>query len=62
MTTTTKETIRSLLERLPDHCSFEDIQYHLYVLTKVQKGLESAAVEEIVSQAEAEKRLNKKFQ
>ncbi|MEA5469064.1 hypothetical protein [Spirulina sp. 06S082] len=60
--TTTKETVRSLLERLPDNCSFEEIQYHLYVLTKVSQGLKSAETEGTISQAEVEKKLSKWLQ
>ncbi|WP_204106561.1 MULTISPECIES: hypothetical protein [Spirulina sp. CCY15215] len=60
--TTTKETVRSLLERLPDHCSFEEIQYHLYVLAKVSKGLKSVETEGTISQAEVEKKLSKWLQ
>jgi hypothetical protein len=37
-----KQEVESLLSRLPDDCSLEDIQYHLYVLEKVRAGLESA--------------------
>ncbi len=29
---TVKEEVKTLLERLPDDCTIEDIQYHLYVL------------------------------
>ena len=32
----------AMLEKLPQDCSFEDIHYHLYVLEKVQRGVESA--------------------
>src|SRR3954451_313789 len=39
---TAKQEARSLLEKLPDNCSIEDIQYHLYVLEKVRSGLEDA--------------------
>ena len=35
---TTKERVRALLDRLPDDCSFEDVQYHLYVLQAVARG------------------------
>jgi hypothetical protein len=30
-----KQQVESLLHKLPDNCSLEDIQYHLYVLDKV---------------------------
>jgi hypothetical protein len=39
---TTKQKIELLLKKLPDDCSLEDVQYHLYVLNKVLTGLESA--------------------
>lgn len=39
---TAKQEARSLLEKFPDNCSIEDIQYHLYVLEKVRSGLEDA--------------------
>ena len=38
---TVKQEARSLLEKLPDNCSIEDIQYHLYVLEKVRSGFAS---------------------
>jgi plasmid stabilization system protein ParE len=39
-----KRDVESLLNRLPDNVSVEDIQYHLYVLDKVRRGLEDARV------------------
>jgi hypothetical protein len=40
-----KEEVATLLDALPDDCSAEDIQYHLYVLEKVRRGLERADTE-----------------
>lgn len=37
--TTVKQEIVSLLDKLPDDCSAEDVQYHLYVMEKVRRGL-----------------------
>ena len=54
-----KEHVERLLEKLPEDCSLEDIQYHLYVLEKVRGGLEDAAENGSVSQEEAESRLSK---
>ncbi len=54
-----KEDVRSPLERLPDDVSIEDIQYHLYVIDKVQKGIESAERDGTLTQAEVEERLSK---
>jgi hypothetical protein len=38
----TKETVRHLLDRLPDDCTLEDVLYHLYVLQAVDRGLADA--------------------
>ncbi len=56
---TAKAETEALLRRLPDSCSFEDIQYHIYVLEKVQRGLEAADTEGTLTQEEAEERLKK---
>lgn len=57
--TLAKTEAQSLIEKLPDDCSFEDIHYHLYVLEKVSKGLESADRDGGLSHEEAEARLKK---
>ena len=54
-----KQEALSLLERLPEDCSFEDIQYHLYVLIEVRNGVERAASAGSIGQDEAEDRLAK---
>ncbi len=56
---TAKEEVEDLLHKLPNDCSLEDIQYHLYVLEKVRGGLEAAEHEGTVSQEDAEARLSK---
>ena len=56
---TAKEEVEQLLAKLPNDCSIEDIQYHLYVLEKVRSGLEVAHTEGALSQDEAEERLGK---
>ncbi len=56
---TTKDEIQSLLQKLPDDCTFEDVQYHLYVIGKIRKGIERAESEGAVSQEEVERRLAK---
>ena len=47
-----------MLEKLPNNCSFEDIQYHLYVLEKVHRGLENVRDGHTLSQEEVESRLS----
>ena len=56
---TAKEDVESLLNRLPDTVSVEDIQYHLYVLDKVRRGLDDARVNGALSQEEVESRFSK---
>lgn len=56
---TTKNKIESLLSKLPDDCSLEDVQYHLYVIEKVVQGLEVADTARKITQDEAEGLLNK---
>ena len=56
---TVKTEVQSLLEKLPDDCTLEDIQYHLYVVEKVHRGIDRAAKEGEVSQKDVEKRLSK---
>ena len=56
---TAKEEIQSLLRKLPDDCTLEDVQYHLYVLGKIRRGIERAESEGTVSQEEVERRLAK---
>ena len=58
---TAKEEVEALLSKLPDDCSIEDIQYHLYVIEKVRKGLEAADSQATVTQEEVERRLSKWF-
>lgn len=46
---TIKDKIKSILNQLPEDCSIEDIQYHLYVLEKVRQGLTIADTENRLS-------------
>lgn len=56
---TAKQEVEALLSKLPDDCSLEEIQYHLYVIEKVGNGLEAADSQGLVSQGEVEQRLGK---
>ena len=35
---TTKDQVRALLDRLPEDCTLDDVQYHLYVVQAVAAG------------------------
>lgn len=52
-----KDEIVRLIQSLPDDCTIEEIQYHLYVRQKVERGLAAAEAGRTVSQAEAEQRV-----
>ncbi|KAB2832941.1 MAG: hypothetical protein F9K48_09485 [Candidatus Brocadia sp.] len=52
---TAKKEVSELLNRLPEDCSLEDIQYHLYVLQKIERGLKDVEEGRVYSQAEVEK-------
>lgn len=54
---TIKDEVKQLLDTLPDDCSLEDVQYHLYVIEKIQHGVQIAECEGTFSQQEAEGRL-----
>jgi hypothetical protein len=54
-----RDEVNSLLDRLPEDASIEDLQYHLYVIEKVRNGLEAAQSEESIKQEQAEERLGK---
>lgn len=54
-----KAEVRSMIEGLPEDASLEDIQYHLYVLEKVKRGIRRAETEGAVPHDEARARLGK---
>lgn len=56
---TPKSEVAAMLEALPETSSFEDIQYHLYVLEKVNRGLDRAAAEGVVSHEDTKTRLER---
>ena len=54
-----KEEVRRLLDQIPDDSSFEDIQYHIYVREKIERGLEDVEHGRVLSQEEVERRMSK---
>ena len=54
---TAKAEVESLLKSLPEDCSLEDVQYHLYILEKVKAGPERAEREGVLTQEEVMERL-----
>ena len=56
---TAKEEVRKMLDQLPDDASFEDIQYHIYVREKIERGLKDIEDGRVLSQEDVEKRMSK---
>ena len=56
---TVKEEVRGLLDKLSDDCSLEDVQYHLYVVEKIRKGVKRAEEDGVLSQDAVERKLSK---
>jgi len=56
---TVKEEVKSLLNRLPDECMLEDVQYHLYVVEKIRRGIGRSDVEGTMSQADVERKFGR---
>ena len=56
---TAKDEVRELLENLPDDAYLEDIQYHLYVRQKIQRGLAAAEEGRTISHEEAARRMSR---
>jgi predicted transcriptional regulator len=56
---TPRQAVRELLERLPDDSTFEDIQYHIFVLSRIERGLKDAREGLVLSHNEVVQRLSK---
>lgn len=52
-----KEEVQQLLNILPENVSFDDIQYHIYVRQKIDRGIEDVKAGNTVSEQEFDKRI-----
>ncbi len=57
----TKEAVLDLVRKLPDDCSLDDIQYHLYVLQTIERGRAEVAQGKTVSHEQVEQELRTKW-
>lgn len=57
----TKKLVRDLLDRLPDDCSLDDVQYHLYVLDAVQRGVNDAEAGRVIPHEQVKDELRRKW-
>jgi len=56
---TVKDQLKSILDRLPDDATLEDVQYQIYVLQKVNRGLREADAGDSMSQEDFERRIQR---
>lgn len=56
---TIKDQVESILSRLPDNCTLEDVQYHLYVIEKIRGSIDRADTQGTLTQEDVERRLKK---
>ena len=54
---TVNEEIRRMIDRLPDDATWEDVQYSIYVLQRIERGRREAADGKILDEAEIERRM-----
>jgi len=54
-----KQEVQKMIQNLPDNCTYEDIQYHLYVVEKIKNGISRAKNGETLSHKDAKKRVAK---
>ncbi len=58
---TTKDTVRALLDRLPDDCSLDDVLYHLYVVQAVARGEADGKAGRTIPHEQVEAELRRKW-
>lgn len=56
---TVKERVQKVIARMPDETTYDDIQYHLYVLQCIEQGEKDIEDGKIMTHEEVESRLSK---
>lgn len=56
--TNAKQEILALLDRLPDDCTLEEIQYHVHILAKVRRSEAGVASKGALAHDEVERRVH----
>jgi hypothetical protein len=57
----TKETVRALLDRLPDDCTMDDVLYHLYVVQAVEQGRAELHADHLIEHDQVVAQLRRKW-
>jgi predicted transcriptional regulator len=58
---TAKETVRALLDRLPDDCTMDEVLYHLYVVQAVGEGVADAQADRVIPHEQVAANLRRKW-
>ncbi|MCH7876022.1 MAG: hypothetical protein IH965_12070 [Gemmatimonadetes bacterium] len=56
-----KQTVKELLDRLPDDCTLEDVLYHVYVVQEIERGLADVEAGRTVPHEKVAAELRKKW-
>ncbi len=56
-----KQTVKALLDQLPDDCSIDDVLYHLYVVQAVERGQADVAAGRTIPHEQVEQELRRKW-
>lgn len=54
---TAKQEVQTVLDKLPEESSLEDIQYHLYVLQCIKRGRQDVAAGRVIPHEEVQRRM-----
>ncbi len=56
---TVKERVQQVIFKIPDESTYDDIQYHLYVLQCIEQGEKDIENGKVLTHEEVESRLSK---
>lgn len=54
-----KDDVKQMIDKLPENCSIEDIQYTLYVRSKIEKGQKDINEGNLLDHNEVKLRMDK---
>lgn len=54
---TAKEEVKRILQQLPDDATLEDIQYHIYIRQKIDRGLQDVEGGKTLTEEEFDARM-----
>ncbi|MEK7826220.1 MAG: hypothetical protein AAB299_00550, partial [Thermodesulfobacteriota bacterium] len=54
-----KEEMRHILEQLPDNATWDDVQYHIYVRQKIDRGLDDVAQGRLLTEEDFDRRMRR---